>query len=96
MKEIILSVIMIFGLGGFKSMRPDVISDFIIKNYNLRMRIINENPSLISQKANVSYLKKLDEYSFNIAWRKGGSYNLGFWGLFSTYILKLDVVFLSD
>lgn len=31
MKEIILSVIMIFGLGGFKSMRPDVISDFIIK-----------------------------------------------------------------
>ncbi len=58
MKEIILSVIMIFGLGGFKSMRPDVISDFIIKNYNLRMRIINENPSLISQKANVSYFKK--------------------------------------
>nr|ACV52998.1 putative glycosyl transferase [Yersinia pseudotuberculosis] len=72
-----------------ESMRPDVISDFIIKNYNLRMRIINENPSLISQKANVSYLKKLDEYSFNIAWRKGGSYNLGFFGTIQYIYIKI-------
>ncbi|WP_145559883.1 glycosyltransferase family 2 protein [Yersinia mollaretii] len=72
-----------------ESMRPEVISDFINKNYALRLRIIKDNPQLINQKNNAIYLKKLDTFSFNIAWSKGRNYKLGLFGTINYIYLKL-------
>nr|ADI59428.1 paratofuranose glycosyltransferase [Yersinia pseudotuberculosis] len=75
-----------------ESMKPEIISKFIEKNYDLRMRIIKGKSNFIENEKDVFLLKKMDEYSFNIAWNRKDNYNLGWLDTLKFICLKFRCV----
>ncbi|HHB1471757.1 TPA: glycosyltransferase [Yersinia enterocolitica] len=75
-----------------ESMKPEVISEFINKSFELRMKVIKETKSLYSLKNNIVDLKNLEEYSYNVNWGKKNNYQLSVLDTINYIYLKIKLI----
>lgn len=74
------------------SMRPEVINAVIEKSYDLRMKIHNENSHLTGISEFAEIMKKIEQYTWNMKWRKGNEYKVTVFDIIKLFSLKVRCI----
>ncbi|MBO1550551.1 glycosyltransferase family 2 protein [Yersinia pseudotuberculosis] len=74
------------------SMKQEVIRDVIKKSYELRMKVHNEEHNLVGIDKFAKIMKKIEDYTWNMKWRKGNEYKINILDVAKLLLLKLNCI----